>query len=442
MEGGDDHLEVLHLRDSVSKQEAFCWIFFGSSMASTIKHFADSCMFSSLLLSLFTYWSLYAAAAEYSTRFSADGSDHRLFYMMLAMSIFFMDINFTGDILVQDADTRRLYFNALATCYCLLGMMHARVGYWLPACRGFATFHLALNAASASLYIWAGRSPEGRCQVISWLACALFFPRTYGRSLHDPGSTTRQRNAKDYIGRSQTVMITTLALLGKFITNGVRPGEAEVGHVRFWDVVASFLLVMLIKILLYDVHVADTQWHAIRCTQTPLRPTAFLALIPVAMAGVMMMAAGAFLVVDQEFKDYRDAAAAANRRAGRDLSQGFGILLLVATIQRLLHKEPPAPPGKAQLKAIWKVQVGVQLLFAGMSMYFSGKISGRAGLYSCVVLSSILVAINFLDEFEELREYRGNWKVVRSLSKLHSTSSLLKSLSGNSLNDHATDRAA
>ncbi|CAE7761094.1 unnamed protein product, partial [Symbiodinium necroappetens] len=126
---------------------------------------------------------------------------------------------------------------------------------------------------------------------------------------------------------------------------------------------------------------------------------------------VMMMAAGAFLVVDQEFKDYRDAAAAANRRAGRDLSQGFGILLLVATIQRLLHKEPPAPPGKAQLKAIWKVQVGVQLLFAGMSMYFSGKISGRAGLYSCVVLSLILVAINFLDEFEELREYRSNWKV-------------------------------
>ena len=26
--------------------------------------------------------------------------------------------------------------------------------------------------------------------------------RTYGRSLHDPGSTTRQRNAKDYIGLS------------------------------------------------------------------------------------------------------------------------------------------------------------------------------------------------------------------------------------------------
>ena len=24
-----------------------------------------------------------------------------------------------GDILVEDADTRRLYFNALATCYCL-----------------------------------------------------------------------------------------------------------------------------------------------------------------------------------------------------------------------------------------------------------------------------------------------------------------------------------
>lgn len=71
----------------------------------------------------------------------------------------------------------------------------------------------------------------------------------------------------------------------------------------------------------------DTKWHAVRCLQTSWRPTFFLSLVPVAMAGasrqqyllqgssaaasaaawplifqVMMMAAGCFSVLDLEFQ--------------------------------------------------------------------------------------------------------------------------------------------
>eukprot|EP00435_Cladocopium_sp_Y103_P005668 s6109_g1.t2 len=41
--------------------------------------------------------------------------------------------------------------------------------------------------------------------------------------------------------------------------------------------------VLLIK-LLFDVHIADTKWHAVRCLSS-WRPTFFLSLVPVAMAG-------------------------------------------------------------------------------------------------------------------------------------------------------------
>ncbi|CAE7230148.1 HPGDS [Symbiodinium sp. CCMP2592] len=450
-------LEVSHLRQSarsvkwdlprlrdkhdergVTKQEAFCWILYGSSLATIAMHFAKGQTLPRLLLALFTYWSLYAASAEYSTRFSADGSDHRVFYILLAMSIFFMDVNWTGDVLASgNPDARKLHLNGLAACYMLIGLMHARVGVWLPACRTFATFHLALNATSASLYLFAARSSEGLCQVLCWIACALFFPRTYGLPQHNLiDSITRQRNAKDYIGRSQTVMITTLALVVKCITKGVEPGQIHLGHNSFWTLMSSLLLVLLVKILLYDVHIADTKWHAVRCETSHLRPAAFLSLVPVAMAGVMMMAAGSFLVLDEEFKERR-AATSASRKAGQSFCQGFGVLLLSVTTMRMLHNEPhvPAVSCNKRLMVMWKVQVGVQLLFAALSFSLSGRITGKEGLCLCVILTAILIVLNLLDELEELHSYRGNWKVVRTIGSLHGMTKYMKKGSQNSSDD-------
>eukprot|EP00913_Durusdinium_trenchii_P034276 g32073.t1 len=80
----------------VTKQEAFCWILFGSSNATTVIRFAHGEPLLQLLLALFTYWSLYSASADYSTRFNTDGLDHGLFYMLLAICIFVMDVNWTG----------------------------------------------------------------------------------------------------------------------------------------------------------------------------------------------------------------------------------------------------------------------------------------------------------------------------------------------------------
>ncbi|CAE7398513.1 unnamed protein product [Symbiodinium pilosum] len=455
---GSYSLEVSHLRETarsvrwdlprlrnkddsrgVTKQEAFCWILYGSSLATMVIQFAKGETLSHLVLGLFTYWTLYTASAEYSTRFSADGSDHRLFYILLAVSIFFMDVNWTGDLLAStNADARRLHLSGLAACYILIGLMHARVGLWLPACRRFATFHLMLNAASAALYFWASRSREALCEVLCWIACFLFFPRTYGLPQHQLiDLITRQRNAEDYIGRSQAVMITTLALVVKCITKGVEPGQVEVGHESFWTLMSSLLLVMLIKLLLYDVHIADTKWHAVRCETSQLRPAAFLSLIPVAMAGVMMMAAGCFLVLDEEFKDYGDSAEAADHKAGQNFCQGFGVLLLAVTAMRLLHNEPHVPSvrSKRRLMVMWKVQVGVQLLFAVLSVSLSGEISGKKGLYICVVLTAVLIILNLLDELEELRAYRSNWRVVRTIGSLHSLTKYMKKSSESSMDD-------
>eukprot|EP00438_Fugacium_kawagutii_P017001 Skav232631 [mRNA] locus=scaffold12:182823:185860:+ [translate_table: standard] len=127
-------LELSHLRRSawlgllgliqrVTKQEAFCWILYGSSNASTVMRFAKgepATHVTDLLLALFTYWSLYSASADYSTRFNADGLDHRIFYMLLAISIFVMDVNWTGDILASgNAAARWMHLSCLAGCYLL-----------------------------------------------------------------------------------------------------------------------------------------------------------------------------------------------------------------------------------------------------------------------------------------------------------------------------------
>ncbi|CAE7228235.1 unnamed protein product [Symbiodinium natans] len=443
-------LEVSHLRQStrsikwerprlrdkndsrgVTKQEAFCWILYCPSLATVSMQFAKGQTLSHLLLDIFTYWAVYAAAAEYSTRFSADGSDHRLFYLLLAASIFFMDVNFTGDVMAPgNFYARRMHLSSLAACYVLIGLMHARVAFWLPACRRFATFHLLLNLATVALYIGAANTRSDKhCEVLCWMACALFLPRTYGLpNQHLTDSITSQRNAQDYIGRSENIMVFTLALVVRCITVGVQPGHVHVGEESFCIVMSCLMLVLLVKLLLYDVHIADTKWHAVRDETSRWRPAAFLSLVPVSMAGVMMMASGSFLVLDQQFKDYGDAAAAASQKAGRSFGQGFGLMLLSVTVMRLLHNKPPASSARStrRVMMMWRVQVCVQLLCAAFAVFVAGKISGKQGLYACVLATATLIVLNLMDEFEELHSHRSNWKVVRTLSKMHALTRAMK----------------
>lgn len=374
---------------------------------------------SDLLLALFTYWSLYSASAEYSTRFNADGLDHRIFYMLLAISIFVMDVNWTGDILASgNAAARCMHLSCLAGCYLLIGIMHARVALCLRSCRKFAVYHMLLNAASVGFYLVAARSSEEHCEVLCWLGCALFLLRTYGIPIdQNINHFTKQRHAQDYINRAQSVMITTLALVVKCVVKGVKPGEI---HLQNCDLLLlSLVLVLLIKLLMFDVHIADTKWHAVRCVSS-WRPTFFLSLVPVAMAGVMMMAAGCFLILDLEFQDYdRRSAKRFDQKAGRNFSCGFGLMLVAVTIMRLLHNRPELPSVPAsrsrRITRMWQVQVVVQLVLAVISFNHSSDTTGRDGLYRSVKLTAFLVLLNLLDEMEELGHYSGNWKVVRTV---------------------------
>ncbi|CAJ1340705.1 unnamed protein product [Effrenium voratum] len=425
--------EVPHLRDQddkrgATKQEAFCWILFGSSNATTVIHFARGEPASALVLALFTYWSLYSASAEYSTRFTADGLDHRIFYMLLAISIFGMDLNWTGDVLGNgNRDARVLHLTFLATCYMLIGIMYARVAIWLPVCRKYALYHLLLSATSMGLYLIAARGSEQLCQVLCWLGCGLFLLRTYGLPMvPHVDNITRQRNAQDYISRAQSVMITTLALVVKVVAKGVQPGHLTSAN---WHLLLlSVVLVLLVKMLMFDVHIAETSWHAVRCSSN-VRPTFFLSLVPVAMAGVMMMAAGCFLVLDLELQGYDQKKAwIISHKAGRHFSYGFGLMLLASTVMRILHDPPamPAVPNTHRILMMWRVQVLVQLLLAAFSLLSARRTSGPAGLYRCVALTAMLVVLNLLDEMEELGHYRGNWRVVRTVRNLSRITSLMK----------------
>lgn len=424
--------EAPRLRDQddsrgVTKQEAFCWILYGSSNASTVMRFArgePASHLTDLLLALFTYWSLYSASADYSTRFNADGLDHRIFYMLLAISIFVTDVNWTGDILASgNAAARSMHLSCLAGCYLLIGIMHARVALCLRSCRKFAVYHMLLNAASVGFYLVAARSSEEHCEVLCWLGCALFLLRTYGIPIdQNINQITKQRNAQDYINRAQSVMITTLALVVKCVVKGVKPGEIHMGNCDL--LLLSLVLVLLIKLLMFDVHIADTKWHAVRCLSS-WRPTFFLSLVPVAMAGVVMMAAGCFLILDLEVQDYdRRSAKRFDQKAGRNFSCGFGLMLVAVTIMRLLHNRPelpsvPAPSRSARrITRMWQVQVVVQLVLAVISFNHSSDTTGRDGLYRSVKLTAFLVLLNLLDEMEELGHYSGNWKVVRTVCLL------------------------
>ena len=429
--------EAPRLRDQddsrgVTKQEAFCWILYGSSNASTVMRFArgePASDLSDLLLALFTYWSLYSASADYSTRFNADGLDHRIFYMLLAISIFVMDVNWTGDILASgNSAARSMHLSCLAGCYLLIGIMHTRVALCLKKCRKFAVYHMLLNAVSVLLYFMAAHSSEEHCEVLCWLGCALFLLRTYGIPIDQHiNQITKQRNAQDYIDRAQSVMITTLALVVKCVVKGVKPGEIHFGNCDL--LLLSLLLVLLVKLLMFDVHIADTKWHAVRCLQTSWRPTFFLSLVPVAMAGVMMMAAGCFSVLDLEFQDYdRRSAKRFDRNAGRHFSCGFGLMLVAVTIMRLLHNRPelPSGPSRRRITRMWQVQVFAQLLLAVISFNCSKNTTGRAGLYRSVWLTAFLVVLNLLDEMEELGHYSGNWKVVRTVGMLDGITKYIK----------------
>ncbi|CAK9069390.1 unnamed protein product [Durusdinium trenchii] len=363
----------------VTKQEAFCWILFGSSNATTVIRFAHGEPLLQLLLALFTYWSLYSASADYSTRFNTDGLDHGLFYMLLAICIFVMDVNWTGNILASgNAAARSLHLSFLAGCYLLLGLMHLRVALGLRRCRKFAVYHMLLNVVSVIFYLVAARSSETSCKVLCWFACApLFLLRTCGIPfIQHIDQITKQRNAQDYINRAQSVMITTLALVVKCVVKGVKPGEIGIGN---WDLLLlSLVLVLLTKLLMFDARFADTKWHAVRCLKSSWRPTVFLSLVPVAMAGVMMMAAGCFLILDLEFQDYdRGEAQKFDRDAGHHLNWGFGLMLLSVTVMRLLHNRPELP---GRIARMWQVQVIFQLTLAFISFSFHVT-TGREGLY-------------------------------------------------------------
>ncbi|CAK9069262.1 unnamed protein product [Durusdinium trenchii] len=405
----------------VTKQEAFCWILFGSSNATTVIRFAHGEPLLQLLLALFTYWSLYSASADYSTRFNTDGLDHGLFYMLLAICIFVMDVNWTGNILASgNAAARSLHLSFLAGCYLLLGLMHLRVALGLRRCRKFAVYHMLLNVVSVIFYLVAARSSETSCKVLCWFACApLFLLRTCGIPfIQHIDQITKQRNAQDYINRAQSVMITTLALVVKCVVKGVKPGEIGIGN---WDLLLlSLVLVLLTKLLMFDARFADTKWHAVRCLKSSWRPTVFLSLVPVAMAGVMMMAAGCFLILDLEFQDYdRGEAQKFDRDAGHHLNWGFGLMLLSVTVMRLLHNRPELP---GRIARMWQVQVIFQLTLAFISFSFHVT-TGREGLYRAVQWTAFLVLLNLLDldqidEALHLGQYISSWKTVRSVGHL------------------------
>jgi len=381
---------------------------------------ANSITFSSLILSLSTYWVLYLASADYTTRFSTDGVDHRLFFMAFSVAIFFVDLNWTGDILANgDEKARRMHLTGIAICYLLNSVVFGRAAVWVTEGRNFAVFHTILNLSAAALYLVAAHSSDWTCKALCWCACALFFLRSYGLpNFQKIDKVTNRRNAKDYISRSQSMMIASLALLIKSISKSVGPGRLE-GHMGSL-LLMSLLLVFLVKTLMFDNHVEDTNWHAVRCVTTPWRPTIFLSCVPLAMAGVMMMASGCNKILQMELQT-SDENADMQHWAADNLMQGLALMLVFMAAMRALHKRPPVSDKGAM--TIWKVQIVGQLLVAAVAhrMHYE---NGVSALKRCVFLIFLLVLLNLADEAEEMLHYRT--RLAAKAVKLHGSNDVLE----------------
>jgi len=205
-------------------------------------------------------------------------------------------------------------------------------------------------------------------------------------------------------------MTTTLALVVKCIVKGVVPGR--LGKSNGSVLLQCMILVLLVKLFLFDVHIAETPWHALRCSKSGRRATLWLSLVPVAMAGVMMMGAGCFLVLKSEFGQTEFGQEA----AGPFFGHGFAIMVLAATCKRLLHKSP------GQLQAFtlicWQVQVFVQILCGLLALALAHCLSGPSWLLLSLSLTALLIALNFADEVEELSHHRSNWQVGQTIGQM------------------------
>mmetsp|Transcript_11820 Transcript_11820/g.16511 ORF Transcript_11820/g.16511 Transcript_11820/m.16511 type:complete len:604 (+) Transcript_11820:185-1996(+) len=368
--------------------------------------------------------SLWLASAEYSSRFDNDDVTHKIFWSLYGVGLL--------GIMMHVEDGPQVPMNSvvfmifLGWTYFLLALSWFRCAWSLPRCRFHCTTYgcvmvlhmiVALAAAKTRAYPWIRGAMFYYLALAYHLgACILITSQIIGaRVLYPNLSFAEARKILDlplhiqfHIDRFSTLMLMVLGQVAKAVV--WRPsqifGDSEGLYVACGF---AFVLLVCMKIFLFDCDYLDAQDHAIRRSQA--KGLTWLLIFPVNMGCVTLMGIGAALLVAETGKI--NAVRAVQHHWAQWLTcTTFALFLVLNILARNLHHVPyvrvlrdHGEISRAEMVVnIFYIQCAIQAASSGFVLLLPYMgISSLGILQILTIILIFLIVLNLMDEMLLLR---------------------------------------
>jgi len=363
------------------------------------------------------FWFFWLSNTYYASIFGSDDLLHKIFYGIYSLLLALMAVFQKGG---WDSEYAPYFALSAALCRGLSCMVYTRCLIHLNQSymdkiseeetltslnerRSLTKMKFFIVRDLVGCLIWfAGFFIDENRGVIFWIASVLDLPFFAFFGIIRPDAVLRPP-LRHFVERLDGFV---LIVLGFNIDNiAINPAEkhrylASTEWV-YGSVILSFSLIFLVKLLHFDVEVMNEETHAIKISGQ--RTFLWIMVSGVVAAGISLLAPGLGHLVHKVAGDAFDVLPQGKRLLPFVL--GFSAILIGESVLRLLMDFKKAMGEFKGAHCLFWVQIVVQIVcgVVMLMMHFVFDLTEKQILVSAVIIMSVIVFLNLVDEFFEKR---------------------------------------